>query len=82
MKTNIKTLKKWIEDAKKLREYTMMFPEEMQEVVVRLASVIEVLAYENIALDEARLELKCKYGNLMRDVYHSDADVKRTQYNW
>ena len=68
MKTDIETLKKWIADSQKLLDCKSLFPEEIQEVVSRLAGVIAILAYDNIAIDEERVELKRKYGNFMRDV--------------
>ncbi|MCK5016345.1 MAG: hypothetical protein KAS32_04660 [Candidatus Peribacteraceae bacterium] len=56
MKTSVKVLKKWIEDAELLRNYTNVFPKEVQEIVNRLSGVIEILAYENIIMDEEKLE--------------------------
>lgn len=71
MKTEANVLKKWIEDADKLTEHVGEFPEEVQEVVSRLANVVRVLSYENIALDEERKAFKNKYGNLLADLYAS-----------
>ena len=71
MTTDTVNLKKWIEDSQKLMANLDLFPEEVQEVVSRLAAVVNKIAYENIALNEERREWKIKYGNLLDDLYRS-----------
>ena len=80
IKTDADTLKQLIEESNVLREHVNYVSEkELRNLILRLATRVERLAYENLILDDQRKILKMKYGRALKRDY--DTNVKPFSHN-